>query len=819
MFNNYLVTAIRNLKKGWVSTFSQSVGLAIGLAVFVLVNIIAEFEENFDTFFKNYERIYTVYVEVNPEAGLGMKSSDGIFDALQPVLELNIPEIELSARLMGAEMMVKSGDKKFYQAIVFVDPDFLDIIQLDFIQGAAGTALTGPGSVMISKSTAEKYFGSENPIGEMITVDNAHDMQVTAVFADLPSNSHFKGSITSDIGFEMVATVGARTSISDYDPIGNWNSLNSTDRTYIMLPEGADPIQFENKLVQIFDQHIDAEALDYFDGFHLRPLKNMNLFVWETSGIPALAALRILGIMILLIACLNYMTMAAARGLSRLREVGLRKALGATQVQLIGQFLVESVAIAFIALLVAILLVKLAIPAIGNITTRALSFNVFGDINTLAGLALIMLITGLFAGGYSAWVISRIEVINALHGSTGRTGKKNIMRSILLVIQYTASIVLAVAVLVTYAQNNKLQEGAFRYHRDHVVNVARMGNDNISPHYEALKAGWLAIPAVEMVTISSQVPFQQRTSITKMTPVSGDENLKQDFQIVNVGKDFAATYDMQLLSGRALADEFSEDSYRMNEAEDDYDQATINVMVNESAVTALAYESPGAAVGQLFYGIGEEATNSSFRIVGVLADINYMGFFSRLRPTVFRMPEAVGGTASIRINTEDIPGTLAQIDDVWNRVLPIYPIDRRFLDEGFTDIFFIFEGINSALAFFSLIGLSLAIVGLFGMTVYLTNSRTKEIGLRKVLGATVQGLMTMLSYQITRPVLLATIIACPLAYLTMGAYLNFFTDRVELSVFFFLKIGVVVMLIAWMIVGARAYKVANTNPADVLRYE
>jgi putative ABC transport system permease protein len=198
MFNNYLITAIRNLKKGLIPTLTQSIGLAIGIAVFILVNIIADYEENFDTFFKDFKRIYTVYVEVKPEAGFGMKSTDGVYDALQPVLEMNIPEIEKSARLLGRELMVKSGDKKFYQAMQFADPDFLDIIELDFIQGGAQIALPGPTSVIISKSTSEKYFGSENPIGKTFTVDTKHDMQITGVFADVPSNSHFNGSITSD---------------------------------------------------------------------------------------------------------------------------------------------------------------------------------------------------------------------------------------------------------------------------------------------------------------------------------------------------------------------------------------------------------------------------------------------------------------------------------------------------------------------------------------------------------------------------------------------------------------------------------------------
>ncbi|MFC1542972.1 ABC transporter permease [Candidatus Neomarinimicrobiota bacterium] len=818
MFRHYCLTAIRILKKRLSSTIIQSIGLAIGLTVFMLVQVVAEYEENFDTFFTKSDRIYTAYIHINPRTGLNMKSINGIYTAFQPVMSINVPEVEKSARLLGREHMVKSGDKKFFEALRYVDPDFLEIFDLEFIYGNARGALPDPNSVILSESIARKYFGDANPLGKLITVENQHELQVTGIFADLPPNSHFTTSITSEGSFSMVATTGALNRIEGFDLQGSWRGVSSDNLTYILLAEGTDVARVEESLRSIYDQHLNDQDKEFVDGFGLRPLQKMNLFLWESTGIPAMAAIRILGLIVLMIACLNYTTMAAARGLSRLREVGLRKSIGANRGQLVFQFLVESVFIALIALIIAVVLTKSAVPVIGRTISRPIVFQPLDNPATLGGLVFLMLLTGLFAGGYPAFVISRVKITDALRGETGRLGKPNVMRNVLLVIQYTFSVVLVIAVIVTFAQNRKMQAGAFSYHRDHVVNVYRMSGSDIASHFDALRSGWQAIPNVEYVTISSQVPFEQRLAMSQVSPVSGDESRKIDLLRIDIGEDFADTYDLNLLAGRNLTVEYAEDSYRRNE-DNEYAQSMVNAVINMSVVTAFGYESAEDAVGKFYYEVGDEATDVTYRIVGVFEDVNFLGPHTQIRPTAFYMPEEVPQVASIRVSTENLPTTLNQIDAVWDRVLPDYPIDRGFLDDRFNEIYTIFQGINAALLAFAVIGVSLALIGLFGMTVFLTDGRTKEIGVRKVLGASVTSLIRMLTWQISRPVLIATIIAEPLAYFATITYLNFFTDRISLSLPFFLEIGLLVMIFPWLIVGIQAYKVSVANPAEVLRYE
>ncbi|UCD38014.1 MAG: ABC transporter permease [Fidelibacterota bacterium] len=818
MLYNYLITALRNLKKRLFSTIVQSLGLAVGLAVFILVQIIASYEENFDTFFAQSDRIYSVYVEVRPESGFGLKSTDGVHTALQPVLSIDVPAIEKSARLMGRELMVRSGEQKFYESMLFADPDFLDIFDLEFMYGDAGSVLQDPTSVILSESMAAKYFGDANPLGEVFTIETRHELQVTGVFRDLPPNSHFTSSITREGSFDMVATTDALVKIAEFDPQGSWTSLSSDNMTYVLLPEGADPQDFEEQLEVISAKYLNDEIKEYMSGFGLRPLRNMNLFLWETTGIPAMAAIRLLGLIILLIACLNYTTLAAARGLSRLHEMGLRKSIGATRRELISQLLIESITLACIALIIAVVLTILIIPVIGELIDRPISLQLLHSPASMGGLLLLALVTGLVAGGYPALVISRVRIPHALRGETGRIGKRNVIRNVLLVIQYTSAFVLVIAVMVTFAQNRKLQSGSFSYLRDHIVNVFRMSNPNIAPHYDVLRAEWQAIPAVELVTVSSQVPFEQRHNMVRISPVSGDESRKVDIRRIDVGEDFEVVFDLDLLAGRHLSPRYGEDTYRLN-ADGEYAQSTVNAVINMRTVTALGYETPEDAIGKFMYEVGSEADDVTYRIIGVAEDVNFLGFHNQIHPTAFFMPEEVPRVASIRFSSGNLPATLGEIDAVWNRILPEYPIDRTFLEDAFDDIFSIFQGINAALAVFCVIGVSLAFFGLLGMTVFLTETRTREIGVRKVLGASVAGLIRMLTLQISRPVLVAVILAAPLAYFAMSAYLNFFTDRVSLSLFFFLNIAVVVTVIAWLVVGIQAWRVANTSPAEVLRYE
>jgi len=557
---------------------------------------------------------------------------------------------------------------------------------------------------------------------------------------------------------------------------------------------------------------------EFIASFKLRPLANMNLYIWEATGIPALAALRVLGLLILIIAGLNYTTLSAAQGLGRMHEVGIRKTIGASRIQVLTQFLVESVAIAGLAVVIAVATVKYFSPMLGQAMKRPIALDLLSDPTTIIGLAMIVIFTGILVGLYPAYAISRVEVKDALKEDRMGKGKSSRARSILLVTQFTGSIVMAIMVVATYLQNQNLQDGPFNYHREHVVNVSRMDAKDSAPLFEALRAGWLEIPAVEGVTVSNQAPFEQSTSLMRATPVPGDETRKIDMQQIRIGEDFTELYDVELLAGRALSRDYAEDTYMVDD-EYEYTQPVVNMMINELAVTALGYKSPMDAIGKIFYEVGENASDTQFRIVGVTEDVNYLGFYTKLRPFALRMPEVRPDVASIRISTDDIPATLASIDEVWNRFLPQYPIERAFLDESFAKMFVFFQGINIALLVFSVLGVSLASVGLFGMTVLLANRRTREISIRKVLGASISNLVMLLTWQISKPVLIAVFIASPIAYFASGMYLNFFPDHIQLSLLFFASVGICVVLFAWLIVGIQALRVSTANPVDSLRYE
>ena len=339
MLMSYFKMAFRTIRKNFSSTLIQAFGLGIGLAMFILAQVIVEYEQNYDTFFKKADRIYSMYINIQPDAGIGVKSAPTTFTALQPMLRDNIPEIEKSARLLRFSMPVRVDDKLFNQDMQFADADFLDIFDFNFVRGDAATALSDPNSVVLTESVAQKYFGEDNPLGKIMLVKNKLALRVTGIIEDLPRNSHFMTSITSDNKFGMLSTVDALTEVDDFDPLGNWDGVSGSFLTYVLLPEGSTPDLFEAQLQSIYDTHVSGMAQELASGFGLRPLANVNLFIWETSGIPAMAGLHLLGFLLLLIAALNYASLASAIGLGRRHEVGIRKTLGATPGQIFLQFL------------------------------------------------------------------------------------------------------------------------------------------------------------------------------------------------------------------------------------------------------------------------------------------------------------------------------------------------------------------------------------------------------------------------------------------------------------------------------------------------
>ncbi len=818
MLKNYVTTALRHLWRRKLYTGINILGLAIGLAVYLFSQIFVDYEQSYDTFFPNHERIYAVTIDFDPSANVGLQSAEGVHTAIGPLLTTEVPSVETWARLLQRQYLVRTGNTPFYQIMRFADPAFLDIFKIDIINGNATSPIAGPTDVMLSESTAEKYFGDQNPIGQTITINNLYDFQVTAVFRDLPVNSHLTQNLAFDTSFEMVANTQALSNLSSWDTAGDFNSISFQDKTYVLLPEGGNPEAVVEELVNIYQKHMPDRLKDFVAAYGITSLRSLNNFLFEATGLPVISSVLILGMLILLVACLNYTNLATAQIMGRTREVGMRRTLGASKKQLFSQFLVESTLLTLIALLLALSLIDLALPFIRNITGKEISLNYLSDLGSLSWLIMIAALVGLLAGGYPAYLISHGKTTQMLNGTIqqGKTGSK--IRTIMLVVQFVISIFMMIAVVIIYSQNKKLEESSRVFAKDQIVNISNIQRPEIAERRDILKAELERIPGVERVAYSTVVPFEQNNINSDYMLQPGDESTKTMFWRLSGDEDFIPIYEFSLLEGRLL----DQDRIRDGMLFDDDGKLTtdvINVVVNELLTTKLGVASLADALGVNFYQTMDDGSSRQFQIVGVVTDKNFMGLFNDIKPTYFVYRPDNFRIASVKVSAINMEATLAAIDETWIRINPEYPIQRQMLEDEFRGIYRIFEGINAALAGFATLALLVAIIGLFGLAAFMAQKRTKEIGLRKALGANVSAIVRLLVWQFSRPVVIAILLASPLGYLAAGFYLDFFAERVEVSPMLFILTGIIALIVSALTVSFHAVKAARANPINALRYE
>ena len=823
MFKNYFLAATRHLWRHKLYTIINMTGLAMGLAIFVFAQLFASYEQSHDQFWPDSERIYGIYTNLQPGSGLGIKTLSAAWSAVGPLISETAPGVAINARSMGQTLLARYGERRFDQSIRFVDPAFLDIFTLDFVAGDPATALTDPSGLIITESVARKYFGDGTAMGELITVNLKYDLRVTGVVKDIPRNSHFETSVMVDMPFEMIATYDAFVRLTETAPEGDWYSLLMSYNLYLKLAPGAQLEDVNLQLEGLYDRFFPEGAKEMASGIVARPIEDLNLFIWQASGIPAIASLRLLGLMILILASLNYANLATAQIMGRTREVGLRRIMGASRPQLFSQFIVESMILTAVALLIAISMVDLALPYLNAATNKVVAFNYVTNLGTLGWLALVALTVGGLAGAYPAFLISKGGTVGMLRGEGGKKAGGSKLRSGMLVMQFTISVFMMIAVAIIYAQNARVETSGEIFAQDRIVILDRVSRPEVRAVSEALRNEMLRIPGVETFSYSGQVPFEQSHSTESYSRNAGDEAGALDISQIYIDQDFIATYDVDLVAGRGFSEDFAQDKMQLDD-EGQPDGTPVNVVMNRMATRQLGWDNPKDAIGGVFYrsvtGEDEEVLfHLEHRVVGVVEDFNFLGFFNPLKPIVFSDRSSRMRLASLRISGDDVPGTLAAIDAAWDRLAPEYPINRRFLTDYFEDIFDIFRGMITALAVFAAVALLVSVIGLFGLAAFMARKRTKEIGIRKVLGASVAAIVRLLVWQFSRPVVIAILLATPLGYLGARAYLNFFADRVSLTPVIFLTTAFVAFGVAALTVSFHAVRAARANPVHALRYE
>jgi len=595
----------------------------------------------------------------------------------------------------------------------------------------------------------------------------------------------------------------------DFDVAGDWDNLSLGNMTYALLPEQLDEAWLESQLTGIFDRHVPTETREVIATLTARPLVDANLAIWDSFGMPVAAIIKLLSFLILVVACVNYTNLATAQSLGRSREVGMRKTMGAERGQLLTQFLIESLVIASIAMVIALAALEVIIPLFNTASGKIMSLNYLRTLPWLLGTTVFV---GLLAGLYPAWLITRLSPIDALRDIARKGKKGSLMRSIMIGGQFAISAFMLALVAVVYMQNEKVKESSNIFPRSEIYTIGRLNIDTIRERLDTLRFELEALPNVDSVSYSSQVPFEQNNSSRQVTNRQGDEAGKFPMQLMRMTPEFLDTYDIPLLAGRHLNRDIANDSYTD-------ERETLNVLINEMAMDKLGIVSPEEAINHRFYHIGEEEALRDYIVVGVVPTQNIVGLFNPEKPWMYFMYPDTMRIGSIRITGGSIINTVEEIEEIWDRVIPEYPIQGQFLDDTFNEVYVVLKYMNMALAGFAFIALSLALIGLFGLAAFMAAQRTREIGVRKVLGASSMQIARLLVWQFSKPVMWALAIALPAAFFASKTYLDFFADRIDAPIPILLVSGGIAVMLAWGTIAGHAIRIARSNPMLALRYE
>jgi putative ABC transport system permease protein len=813
MLVNYLVTALRNFARHRLYSFINIVGLAVGLACAIFIILFIRDELSYDKWIPDTQNLYRVE---NSFYFPGQEPSDSASTPFPVTVAMaaQIPEVAAQTHLIPERMTAKVGDRQFSEFVDVVDPNFFKVIALPLVDGDPATVFANPNSAVLSQEEAKKYFGSQDPVGKTITIDGTHPLTVTGVMRDLPHNT------------QLVADIAVpNTSKADQLPQSEKQSWTNVDgEAFVRLVPGASPAAALAKMPAILDKNIDAKKEMSLDipgskvlQVYLTPFLDVHLKSRTDGGMTRTGSWTIIygfsaiALLILLIACFNFTNLATARAMMRAREVSLRKVMGAKRKQLMAQFLGESVLTALLALALALAIVEVLLPAYDGFLNRPITLNYASSWPLLAGLICVAIVTGLIAGIYPAVVLSGFRPASSVRAGVKGAAGSGVLRTGLVILQFAISIGLGIAAIVVFAQIQYAERFDLGFQRDRMVIVS--GADSMTPatrdsFVHALQAN----PAVEGVVQSGPVPFVQDVTVeTFTTPGASDKFL---VRTVDAAPDYPKLYDMRLLTGRWLSWSRGND---INTTKDQGLQNGRNVLLTESAARKFGW-TPANAIGRALQQT-DAGRATAVTVVGVMADVVMDGLRSRAQPIVFYYNPTHVDMFSVRVKGGQVEQALSAIDATWHRFAPTVAMRRRFLSDMFDRLFVADRQQGAMFGLFVGVAIFIACLGLFGLAAFTAERRTKEIGIRKTFGARTRDIVWLLLWQFSIPVLIANVVAWPIAWFYLHRWLESYAYRISLNPLYFALAGVTALAIAWVTVFAHALRVARSNPVHALRYE
>jgi putative ABC transport system permease protein len=788
MFRNYLLIAIRNLlrQKGFSSI--NIIGLSVGIACFLLIMLWVRHEISFDRFNEKADRIYRlVQTQYYASGPLTTTSMPGLVAA---DLLKDFPEIKNSIMYYMVTGIVNADDKFFSEDIRLADPAVFNMFTFNFLKGDPSNVFNDINSVVISDKMAEKYFGNENPLGKVLTINGEHAFKVTGVIAETPTNSSFRFDFC--IPFEFIPTFGFN--VKDY----GWNTFHC----YVELAPGTDFNEVNNKIknyLMLKSAELDDPASDPSDSkvdLFLFPLTKIHLYSVSGKGgdIRFVYIFSIIALFILIIACINFMNLATARAARRSREIGLRKTAGADRTQIMLQFIGESMLISLLAFFVALLLVHYFLPGFNQLSGKSLVFQ-WGDVSFISSLIAIILFVGVLAGSYPAFYLSSLHPIQALRKLPGKGKSKSNFRRILVVFQFTLSVIMIICTVVVYQQLSYIRSMNTGMDRQRITCTFMQGK-SVS-HYEQLKNEFLQNPNILSVTRSNSYPFMIGSNSGGFDWEGRDTRDEVLIGFTFSDYDYTNTFGMKLIAGRDFDPAFSTDS--------------LSLIINEKTAELLGISDP---VGKWLTWSG-----TRFTIIGVVRDFHFLDMTSEISPLVILHAPQYCDILFAKLSGNNQEQTLDYMQNSWEKTNPGFPFEYKYLDNSYEELYRSEQKMGLIFRYFSLLTILISCLGLFGLAAFMAEQRTKEVGIRKVLGANFFDIFRTLSTEFIRLIIVANIIAWPVSYFVMNRWLLGYAYHTHLSFWIFVLTGIISLLIAMLTVSYQAITTAQQHPIKSLKYD
>lgn len=809
MLKNFFKVALRQLLRHAGFSVINIAGLTLGLAAVLLIGLFVYDEKQYDLFLPGGDQVYRVYNDYSNNEGTDTRAVAPPMFAT--TLKQQYPEVLQMTRILmlpPAKTLFEVGKKQLYEERgLYVDSTFFEVFPLSFTYGARANALANPGSIVLSEELAQRFFGTSDPVGRSVLIDK-EPMQVSGV---LQTNEKFHLRFGYLLPMAAAGLPAARMESWAWQQFYN----------YVKLKPGTNAAALEAKFQPLAQQRTNAfntEGGKMENKPRLQPLKDIHLhsvgFKYDNAvrgNSTYVNALTVIAIFILLIACFNFVNLATAKSLQRAKEVGVRKTVGASRGQLIAQFTGETILLTAVSIVLAVIATTIILPYLNRFTEKTISFQLFQNPILLLLLFLLTIVVGAAAGIYPALVLSGFRAIAVLKGSaTSRPGSSSAqwLRQALVVVQFSLSVLLIISATVVFRQVNYLHNKDLGFEKEQIM-LLPIRNDNLFNNIQAFKQELLQVPGVSGVSAGYGFPGDAVAGDRVIVPENGQRNTISA-TLLMTDYDYLKTLGLQLVAGRDFDEHMGTDK----------DHAFI---INETGVRELGFRTAQEALGKTLlwppWGAQDPDSLKEGQVVGVVKDFHYKSLYDKVGTAVLQIFPAATSRIAVKLKTTDFENTLMAVKQVWSQYVPEYPLEYNFVDDNFETAYRSEDKLRSLLWIFTAVAIFVGCLGLFGLAAYAAERRTKEIGIRKVLGASVEGLVLLLSREFVALVLLALVIAAPVAWYFMHAWLQDFAYRINLSWWIFLAAGGIAVFIAFVTVGFQAIKAATANPVKSLRAE